>query len=112
MAHYGKRTYGKKVNFLASEVGLRLVTAQVDGTGITANADGLKIYPAGTIIDGKGVIFEDVDVTNGEHEASLIVSGHILNDKLPTAASEAQITAFAAQGLYFEDSDAIERPEN
>ena len=112
MAHYAKRTFGEKVNFLASEIGLRMITVQVDGTGIEANADGLKIYPAGTIIDGKGVIFEDVDVTNGEHEASLIVAGHILNDKLPTEATESQITAFAAQGLFFESSDVIERPEN
>lgn len=110
MARYSKKTYGRKVNFLASEVGLRLITTQVDGTGITANADGLKIYPAGTIIDGKGVVFEDVDVTNGEHEASLIVAGYILNDKLPTAATSTQITAFGKQGLYFETSDAVERP--
>lgn len=112
MARYAKKTYGVKVNFLASEVGLRLITTQVDATGITANADGKKIYPAGKIIDGKGVIFEDVDVTFGEHEASLIVAGHILNDKLPTEATEEQITAFAKQGLYFENSDAVERPEN
>lgn len=110
MAHYGKKTYGKKVNFLASEVGLRLITTQVDATGITANADGKKIYPAGKIIDGKGVIFEDADVTYGEHEASLMVSGHILNDKLPTAATEEQIAAFAKQGLFFENSDVVERP--
>lgn len=112
MAHYAKSTYGKKVNFLASEVGLRLVTTQVNGTGVTADKDGLKVFKAGTIIDGKGVIFEDVDVTYGEHEASLIVAGHILNDKLPTEATEEQIAAFAKQGLFFEDSDVVERPED
>lgn len=112
MSHYTKVSPDAKVNFLASAVGLRLATTQVDATGITANAEGKKIYPAGKIIANVGVVFEDVDVTNGEHEASVIVAGHILNDKLPTEATAEQITAFAKQGLFFEDSDVIERPEN
>ena len=110
MAHTKKETYGEKVNFLASEVGLRLVTAQFDATGITANANGKKLVKGGTIVDGKGIVFEDVDVTDGEHEGALVVAGHILNDKLPVAASEAQITEFAKQGLYFEDAVTAERP--
>ena len=110
MSHIAKETNTEKVNFLASEVGLRFITAQVDGTGVEADAKGKKIVGAGTIVDGKGIVFNDVDVTDGEHEASLIVAGHILNDKLPVEATESQITAFAKQGLYFEDADTTERP--
>ena len=110
MSHFAKETHTEKVNFLASEVGLRMVTAQVDSDGIEADAQGKKIVPAGTIVDGKGVIFEDVDVTDGAHEAALIVAGHLLSDKMPVAPSEGQVTAFAAKGLFFEESTAAERP--
>lgn len=110
MAHTSKKSYGKKINFLASEVGLRLKTAQFDATGVTADANGKKFVKGGTIVNGKGIVFEDVDVTDGEHEGSLIVAGHILNDMLPVAATEEQITAFGKQGLYFEDAVTAERP--
>ena len=110
MSHFAKVENTTKVNFIASEVGLRMITTQVDATGITANAQGKKIVPAGKIIAGKGVIFEDVDVTDGAHEAALIVAGHLLKDKMPTAPTTDQITAFAAMGLFFEASTVVERP--
>lgn len=100
MSHIAKTETEGKVNFLASEVGLRTITYQFDTT--TA---------AGTIINGKGVVFDDVDATDGAHEGALIVAGHILNDCLPVEATEEQITAFAKQGLFFENSVTVERPK-
>lgn len=46
-------------NFLGSEVGLVLKTIGVDAT--VANENG--VVKAGTVISGKGIIFQDVDVT-------------------------------------------------
>lgn len=52
-----------------------------------------KIVKAGTIYpsndaNAKGVIFNDVDVLHGDQEASLIVEGHLLADRLPEKPSE------------------------
>lgn len=79
----------------------------VDATGVTANADGKKIVPAGTIIGSavvnktilgddvkgkaandataEGVLFTDVDVTHGDAAGSLLVHGFVDLNKIPTA---------------------------
>lgn len=83
----------------------------VDDTGITANADGKKIVPAGTIMGGgvftsetvkatavngagsEGVLFNDVDVTYGPASGALLIHGFVDLDKLPVAPSAEAITA-------------------
>ena len=91
-------------NFLESEVGLVLKTRQVDNVGIDADDFGNKTVVAGTIYptnDGnaEGIIFEDVDVTNGEHAAPVLVAGRVLASRLPVAPSDAAKTALAAKGI-------------
>lgn len=59
--------------------------------------DGRKVIKAGTIYpsndaDAIGVVFQDVDVTDGDQEGALIRHGFILVDKLPTAPDAAAIT--------------------
>ena len=70
-----------------------------------ANAKGRKIVPAGTVYPAndataKGIIYQDVDVTNGPQEASCIVEGYILKDRLPVAPAEAAITALKEIKFY------------
>lgn len=83
----------------------------VDDTGITANADGKKIVPAGTIMGGgvitdstklavpsndanaEGVLFNDVDVTYGPAPGALTIHGFIDLAKLPAAPTEEAVTA-------------------
>jgi hypothetical protein len=87
----------------------------VDDEGITANSDGKKIVPAGTIIgngilnditklgkkaattDGgsnaEGVLFEDVDVTFGPAPGALMIHGFVDLGKIPTAPTAEEITA-------------------
>ncbi|MEK5089051.1 hypothetical protein MKY98_19300 [Paenibacillus sp. FSL M8-0228] len=87
----------------------------VDDTGITANADGKKIVPAGTIIgngilnditklgkkavtttgvsNAEGVLFEDVDVTYGPASGALMIHGFVDLTKIPTAPAPEEITA-------------------
>lgn len=78
----------------------------VSDAAISANAEGKKIVPAGTIIGGDiltddtalgvkattdvtsnavGVLFNDVDVTHGPAPAALLIHGFVDLDKIPTA---------------------------
>lgn len=83
----------------------------VDDTGVTANAEGKKIVPAGTIMgggvlsdptklavpsndaDAEGVLFYDVDVTYGPAPGALTIHGYIDLSKLPAAPVAAAVTA-------------------
>ena len=90
MAHIRTYTATAVPAFLASAEGLVCQTVQVLQDGVTADEYGNKIVKAGTVYptndaSAKGVLFEDVDVTNGDHEGSLIVAGRIYSDMLPTA---------------------------
>ena len=126
MSHYKKVEYGKKPNFLASEVGLRLITGEINALsakGVVANnklpeVDGKVYAPAGcyvTVGDLHGFLFNDVELPSGENatvECSVIVAGHLYSDKL------AEVTPWdlvpeeevIKQGLFFETSDTITRP--
>lgn len=90
------------------------IGVQVGNTGVTANADGKKIIKAGTPVGGtvsvlktrntiltvtntsangtnaQGVLRHDVDVTNGNANATLIVRGEVDSSKCPTIVTEAE----------------------
>lgn len=90
------------------------IGVQVANTGVTANAEGKKIIPAGTPVGGttsalktrntvltvtntasnganaQGVLRHDVDVTNGNANATMIVRGEIDSSKCPTIVAEAE----------------------
>ncbi|MEK3974737.1 hypothetical protein [Psychrobacillus sp. FSL K6-1267] len=81
------RNYSR-VNFLASSK-VQSFTTLVSDVGVTA-VEGKKIVKAGTIYPAndataKGIIYNDVDVTNGPQPGALIVEGYILEERLPTA---------------------------
>ena len=92
----------------------------VGDTGVTADADGRKIVPAGTILGGgviadrskaaqksvdgqseplvtavaaEGVLMNDVDVTGGPQIGALIIHGFIDATKLPEAHTATMVTA-------------------
>lgn len=83
----------------------------VDDTGVTVNADGKKIVPAGTIMGGgvitdntkkatksndanaEGVLFYDVDVTYGPAPGALLIHGFIDLGKLPEAPTADAVEA-------------------
>ena len=90
------------------------IGVQVTNTGISADAEGRKIIKAGTPVGGdtsvlktrntvlvstntssngakaQGVLRHDVDVTNGQANATLIVRGEVDSSKCPTIAAEAE----------------------
>ncbi|MEG6615380.1 hypothetical protein V6C27_02910 [Peptococcaceae bacterium 1198_IL3148] len=85
----------ERINFLASSK-VQAFTYQVSDEGVTADANGKKIVKAGTILPAndataEGILYTDVDVTNGPQPGSLIVEAYVLEDRLPVApAAEAK----------------------
>ena len=78
-------------NWLGSEVGLVLKTATVSsasGTPVTEN--GRKILKSGTVITdtalGKGLLWNDADVTDGAVVKSIMIGGYYIDSKLPVTA--------------------------
>lgn len=87
---YVKKENVKEVNFLASAK-FQNFTYQVDDTGIEADVNGKKIVQAGTVFKKDGVavglVFADVDVTNGPQAAAIMVEGYVLEARLPAEVS-------------------------
>lgn len=88
------------LGFIANKVALGCV---VDDTGVTADATGKKVIPAGTPVGGatstlddeqavlsvvsdataQGVLEHAVDVTDGKSDGALIVNGYVNENRLP-----------------------------
>jgi hypothetical protein len=55
--------------------------------------DGRKVVPAGAVIPAndataKGILYEDIDVTEGAKMGSIVTEGTVYGDRLPEALSE------------------------
>lgn len=100
------------------------IAVNVSATGVTAGADGRKIVPAGTVIGGvledptqaavaaaggsgegavaaEGVLYHDVDVTDGDALGTMIIRGVLDGTKLPaniTAAQKATLPMIVVVG--------------
>ena len=90
----------EEVNFLASAKFVPF-TYQVKAEGVQAGEDGRKIVPAGTLYPANddtaiGILLNDVDVTNGDAPASVIVEGWILEERLPEEVTTEAKTAMTA----------------
>lgn len=90
------------------------IGVQVGNTGVSADSNGKKIIKAGTPVGGtvsaletrntvlsvtntssnganaQGVLRHDVDVTNGNANATMIVRGEVDSSKCPTIVTEAK----------------------
>lgn len=90
-------------NWLGSEVGLVKKTVTVPTTATTVTENGRKIVKSGTLIEdatlGKGLLFNDVDVTDGARVASMVIRGSYIDAKLPASVASSA-TELASQGLY------------
>lgn len=93
-------TIHNRPNWLGSEVGLVLKTATVSSTsGATVSENGRSILKSGTVITdanlGKGLLWNDADVTDGAVVKSIMIKGFYIDSKLPATAGD-----LAEQGLY------------
>jgi hypothetical protein len=90
-------------------------TRQATQAMATTAADGSKYVPMGTIYpsnDGnaEGIIYEDVDVSTGDMPASVVLSGVVIEDRLPVALAGAAKSALEAKGLKFVSEAEVVRP--
>lgn len=118
--------YGPENSILAFPGTDVSVGIQVNDTGVTANDNGRKIIPAGTPIGGdtlatqdekailsvsndtkaQGVTLHDVDVTDGQNTATLVIYGFIneLRMKNVTVTDEAK-TALNGKVTFLKRND-------
>ena len=100
-------TITNRPNWLGSEVGLVTKTVTVTAaSGATVTENGRTIIKSGTLITdaslGKGLLFNDADVTDGSAVKSLMIGGRYIDSKLPVSVSESA-SDLAAKGLYAVD---------
>lgn len=111
MSKFVTTTYGNRKEILKFPDHYVNIPVTVGSTGVTANAEGKKIVPAGTIMGGgvltdptklvvktngagaEGVLFSDVDVTYGPASGAMTIHGFIDLAKLPEAPAADAVTA-------------------
>lgn len=108
MSNYIKsETYGRddNYNFLSSEH-YHTITYQF-ATADGATVGDRKIVKAGTVFSTSdetpvvlGIVFHDVDVTDGPEMGALLVGGRVFEDRI--TATNAQKTALNAMGIFFD----------
>ena len=109
-----KETYNVSKDILLAPHLAFTISAIVGSTGVTNNAEGRKIIPAGTPVGGttsvlatrstvlqvtntnsnganaQGVVLHDVDVTNGNTNAQVVIRGVVDSSKCPTIDATAK----------------------
>lgn len=67
--------------------------------------NGRKVVPAGAVIAGVGLVYEDIDVTEGAKMGSVVTEGTVYADRLPAPITE------AIDGItVIESTPAVNRP--
>jgi cytoskeletal protein RodZ len=101
MPYVKSKTTVNEINFLASSKVIAH-TYQISDVGVTANAQGRKIVPAGTVYPANGataigITYTDTDVTEGPQPGSVIIDGWILEARLPAAPTADAKTSLATK---------------
>jgi hypothetical protein len=108
------RLYLNNPNWLGSEVGIVLKTITLDTTFATYETEnGRKVVKSGTYVNdsviGKGLLWNDIDITEEKQEASLMIRGSYVDANLPATVT-AEATNLAARGLYAFAEGTTTRP--
>ena len=103
-------------NFLDSEVGLVTKTTQIPQSMGQADGDRKTVF-AGTVFPANtsaatGIVFQDVDVTDGDAIGSVMVAGRVISDRV-NAASAAQtalknIVFVGANATMYADGEIVQ----
>ena len=106
--------YLNRPNWLGSEVGKVTKTITLDTTFATyVTENGRKIVKSGTFVNdaviGKGLLWNDIDITEEKKEASLMIRGSYVDAKLPATVT-AEAANLAARGLYAFAEGTTTRP--
>lgn len=114
MAFYGI-TEGRSLGageFLAVGEPCTRETVNVPASNAQAvTIDGNKILKAGTVFptnnaSAKGILYEDVDVTNGDAAGSLVTAGTVYEDRISIASTAKS----ALTGIKFVTRPTVTRP--
>lgn len=95
-----------EINFLASAKYL-CFTREISDTGVTADSQGRKIVPAGTVYKNAngvaiGLLLTDIDVTEGAQPGAVMYEGWVIEARLPkTISAEDKATM---PGIKFKDT--------
>lgn len=93
--------------FLADDECLReTMTIPANHSQVVTLADGSKIVPAGALITGKGLVYEDVEVTKGDMPGSVVTRGVVYTDRLPSGSSIEGLS-----GITGKAAPAVVRPD-
>lgn len=89
-------------------------TREFPTSGATTTADGKKYWKMGSVYpsnDNKaeGIVYEDVDVSNGAMPGSVVLSGVVYEDRLAVELDSDAKTALQAKGFTFKESPAVTR---
>ena len=81
--------------------------------GQIVTLNGRKIVPAGAFVPSRGsssvgILYEDIDVTDGAAPGSIITEGKVYDDMLPLSSNSDARSALA--GITFVSSPAVTRP--
>ena len=91
-------------------------TRQISATGASTDYNGAKYVKMGTVYPSNdanaiGIVYEDVDVSSGDMPGSVVTSGTVYLDRLPTAPAGAAQTALEGLGFTFiATSPTVTRP--
>lgn len=101
--------------FLADNEACERKTREISQTGATTASDGSKYVPMGTIYPAndataEGIVYEDVDVTNGNMPGSVVLSGVVYTGRLPVAPAAAAQSALEGKGFKFVTEPTVTRP--
>lgn len=108
---FTKESFGTQKQILKFPDHYVALAVTVSDAEITADSNGKKIVPAGTVLGGgfieddtvlavksndggaEGVLFNDVDVTHGPASGAALIHGFIATDKLPEVPAAEAATA-------------------
>lgn len=101
--------------FLADPENCERRTRQMTADKGVAGDYGTKYIPMGTVYPAndntaEGIVYEDVDVTDGDTAGSVVLSGTVYTNRLPATLTDTVKTALTAKGFKFITEPAVTRP--
>lgn len=103
--------------FLADNEGCTRLTQNIDFTDARVVTVGTgKYLPMGSIwpangATAKGIVYEDVDVTEGNMPGSVVMQGKVYENRLPETVNADAKTALQALGFVFLTEGTVTRPD-
>lgn len=90
-------------------------TIAADHSQVVTRDNGRKVVPAGAVIPAngstaKGILFEDIDVTEGAKMGSIVTEGIVYGDRLPAALDNAAASALTGITVVA-TAPAVTRPD-